>query len=200
MITLPPLRKRPGDIQLLAERFAIDMAAELGREMFPGFSPEARGALQRHSWPGNVRELKNAVERSVYRADPNQRVERILFDPFDSPYRPAEADPPGERQSAAAHPGRTAPGGAPASRNGPPSARRQQPPAVRDQGPPGHPPPVAAALPLNLEQAVRDYEVAALRQALIAAKHNQRKAGELLGLTYHQLRGRLKKHAILKGD
>ena len=200
VITLPPLRKRPGDIQLLAECFAIDMAAELGREMFPGFSPEARGALQRHSWPGNVRELKNAVERSVYRADPNQRVERILFDPFDSPYRPAEADPPGERQSAAAHPGRTAPGGAPASRNGPPSARRQQPPAVRDQGPPGHPPPVAAALPLNLEQAVRDYEVAALRQALIAAKHNQRKAGELLGLTYHQLRGRLKKHAILKGD
>ena len=170
VITLPPLRQRPGDIPLLAERFAMDMAAELGREMFPGFSPEACGVLRRHPWPGNVRELKNAVERSVYRSDPNRRVERILLDPFASPYRPAQADPPAEADPPA--------GGECAAT---------------------HPRP-AAALPLNLEQAMHDYEIAALRQALIAAKHNQRKAGELLGLTYHQLRGRLKKHGILKDD
>ena len=36
-----------------------------------------------------MRELKNAVERSVYRVeDATKPVERILFDPFASPYTP----------------------------------------------------------------------------------------------------------------
>ena len=32
------------------------------------------------------------------------------------------------------------------------------------------------------------------------AKHNQRKAAELLELTYHQLRGYLKKYQLLKSE
>ena len=172
VITLPPLRERPGDILLLAERFAIDMAVELGREMFPGFSASARSVLEGHPWPGNVRELKNAVERCVYRADPEQPVQRILLDPFDSPYRPAAPSP---APADAAHSAQPDP--APA-------------PGLADRSPP--------ILPMNLKQAVRDCEVAAIRQALDAAKHNQRKAGELLGLTYHQFRGYLKKYDILK--
>ena len=49
-----------------------------------------KAALLGYGWPGNVRELKNAVERSVYRTDEADKpIERILFDPFASPYAPA---------------------------------------------------------------------------------------------------------------
>ena len=37
-------------------------------------------------------------------------------------------------------------------------------------------------------------------RAMEQARHNQRKAAELLGLTYHQLRGYLKKYELLKKE
>ncbi|MDA0368416.1 MAG: phage shock protein operon transcriptional activator, partial [Proteobacteria bacterium] len=40
---------------------------------------------------GKVRELKNVVERAVFAADADQPVNEIVFDPFDSPYRPRSA-------------------------------------------------------------------------------------------------------------
>jgi psp operon transcriptional activator len=51
-----------------------------------------------------VRELKNAVERSVYRAEaPDQPIGEILFDPFASPYSPAmPVEPPIPEASAPA--------------------------------------------------------------------------------------------------
>lgn len=88
VITLPPLRERPEDILLLAEFFAVSMCKELSLAYFPGFSMDAQVDLLEYSWPGNIRELKNAVERSVYRQqDSDQPLERILLDPFASPYR-----------------------------------------------------------------------------------------------------------------
>ncbi|MCL2896737.1 phage shock protein operon transcriptional activator [Brenneria tiliae] len=53
-----------------------------------------------------------------------------------------------------------------------------------------------ADFPLDMKQWQRAQEQALLEQALAKARFNQRKAAELLGLTYHQLRGLLKKHAI----
>jgi psp operon transcriptional activator len=165
VITLPPLRAREEDILLLAERFAITMAGELGRDLFAGFSPAARDALLAHGWPGNVRELKNVVERCVYRTPEDQPVEEIVFDPFDSPFRPS------------AEPSRTAAD----QQNGAPSRS-------------------APSLPLDLKEAVQAFEIDLLEQALQQGRHNQRKAAELLGLTYHQLRGYLKKYELLKKD
>lgn len=93
VVTVPPLRERTDDIMPLAYAFAINMASELRRPLFPGFTPKASSSLLKHDWPGNVRELKNAIERSVYRnTDPEQPVAEIAFDPFDSPYTPP-ADP-----------------------------------------------------------------------------------------------------------
>ena len=43
------------------------------------------------------------------------------------------------------------------------------------------------------ERSKAEYETA-IEDALAASRHNQRKAAELLGVTYHQLRGLLKKH------
>lgn len=92
VISLPPLRRRPADIPLLADAFAVAMAKQLGWSVFPGFSPAAAAALAAHDWPGNVRELKNVVERSLARHDDARHpVRRIVLDPFE---RPPAAPPP----------------------------------------------------------------------------------------------------------
>ncbi len=90
VITLPPLRVREGDIQVLADYFGRRMAAEIGWEGWPGFAPHVAEQLENHPWPGNVRELRNVVERAVYRWDDwNAPIAHAVFDPFDSPWKPA---------------------------------------------------------------------------------------------------------------
>ncbi|MEQ6969196.1 phage shock protein operon transcriptional activator [Pectobacterium polaris] len=51
-------------------------------------------------------------------------------------------------------------------------------------------------LPLEMKPWLLEQEKGLIDRALNQAKFNQRKAAELLGLTYHQLRGLLKKHDI----
>ena len=109
VVTLPPLRARREDVPLLAEHFARAMSRALGRGTFTGFTPRALRDLLDHDWPGNVRELKNAVERSLYRApDPALPLDRIILDPFASPWRPGPHHtnaiplPAGEREGAIA--------------------------------------------------------------------------------------------------
>jgi len=89
VVTVPPLRERPGDIMLLARHFGLAMAQEMKLSVFPGFTQRAQRVLEAHGWPGNVRELKNVVERAVYRAgDNDQPIDRIVLDPFESAFRP----------------------------------------------------------------------------------------------------------------
>jgi DNA-binding NtrC family response regulator len=63
-VTIPPLRRRRGDILLLAETFLERHASDLGRKGLR-LSEAARRALMDHSWPGNVRELQNCLERAA---------------------------------------------------------------------------------------------------------------------------------------
>ena len=63
-LTMPPLRNRGEDIQLLATHFARVYSAKCKRRI-EGISPEARALLRTYNWPGNVRELENAIERAV---------------------------------------------------------------------------------------------------------------------------------------
>jgi DNA-binding NtrC family response regulator len=63
-VSIPPLRRREGDVDLLTTRFAQRHAARLGREP-PEPSPEFLAWLRAHEFPGNVRELENVVERAV---------------------------------------------------------------------------------------------------------------------------------------
>jgi psp operon transcriptional activator len=89
VVTLPPLRHRSSDIPVLADHFARRMALELEWESWPGFSSRAQDRLLSYNWPGNVRELRNVVERAVYRWEsPEEPVDTIQFDPFESPWRP----------------------------------------------------------------------------------------------------------------
>lgn len=67
-ITIPPLRRRRGDVLLLAEQFLERFSRELGRGGLR-LSEAGRRALLDHAWPGNVRELQNALERAVILCD-----------------------------------------------------------------------------------------------------------------------------------
>lgn len=165
VITLPPLRERSEDIPLLAAHFAINMAGELGRDYFPGFTGDALDALHRYAWPGNLRELKNVVERAVYRTQPGKEVAEIVIDPFESPYRPASGsvDGTGDEKDA--------------------SGNRAD-----------------YQLPLDLKQTVQSLEVDLIKKAMAAVRYNQRKAAELLGLTYHQFRAYLRKYELQRQD
>ena len=91
VLFLPPLRKRKGDIMLLADFYASKMAFECGRDEKPVFSDEVIVKLESYSWPGNVRELKNVVERAVYQSDSNI-ISEINFNPFKNPYEDKEID------------------------------------------------------------------------------------------------------------
>ncbi len=61
-ISIPPLRDRGDDANLLARKFAADFA-ERWRLPAITFSASARAAIERYRWPGNVRQLKNVVEQ-----------------------------------------------------------------------------------------------------------------------------------------
>ncbi len=171
VVTLPPLRARTEDLLLLAEHFALNMAKELELPLFPGFDKKAIEQLLEHSWPGNIRELKNAVERSVCRwgNDPDP-IDELQIDPFASPYRIKKQ---------------------PSSQ----AALNEKPATEFAASEPGA---SALELPVDFKNEVESFEQDLIKRALKEARFNQRKAAELLGLSYHQLRGNLKKYSLLK--
>ncbi|WP_375055292.1 phage shock protein operon transcriptional activator [Zobellella sp. DQSA1] len=67
----------------------------------------------------------------------------------------------------------------------------------RPEGSTAAPPGQPAALPLDLRVHLAGEERQLIRAALAQARYNQRQAAELLGLSYHQLRGLLRKYASL---
>ncbi len=170
VITLPPLRAREGDIEVLATYFGQRMATVLGWEEWPGFGPRALAAMEGHDWPGNVRELRNVIERAIYRwADPEKPVDALSFDPFASPWQPVV------RKSAA-----KAAGGASAA--------------------PAETAPVSTAMPTgpvsDMRAAVDAYERQILSDTMARCRFNQKVAAEALVLSYDQIRHALKKHGL----
>jgi len=63
-IRLPPLRKRPGDIPVLARHFTQKFASLMTKAQ-PQIADETMRQLTRYAWPGNVRELENCIEYAV---------------------------------------------------------------------------------------------------------------------------------------
>src|SRR5690606_15995942 len=75
-IHIPPLRERPEDIPILAQRFLEEFWAQ-HRERgapIPTISSEAMDVLRRAPWRGNVRELRNVIEHMVVMAVPGEPV------------------------------------------------------------------------------------------------------------------------------
>jgi len=161
VITIPPLRERRDDLMPMAEHFAVKMCGELGLEMFSGFSPAAKEQLLDYPWPGNVRELKNVVERAVYAASGEESpIEDIVFDPFESPWRP------GEKTDFETDTGSDPVG------------------ALKPTG------------PYDFKDHIQQAEIDLLNAALKECRYNQKKTAEFLGMTYHQLRGYLRKYEL----
>jgi transcriptional regulator with PAS, ATPase and Fis domain len=76
-LRVPPLRERPAEVALLAERFVARAAEELGLPLTPALEPAALALLEAYAWPGNVRELRNVVDRAVLLAAGDAAIEPI---------------------------------------------------------------------------------------------------------------------------
>jgi Nif-specific regulatory protein len=63
-LSLPPLRERPEDVELLVQFYTKEHAKRVKRKV-AGVSVSALAILKRYEWPGNVRELANCIERAV---------------------------------------------------------------------------------------------------------------------------------------
>lgn len=163
VITLPPLRERSEDILILAEHFAVGMVKEIGGDFFAGFSDKVEKALRSYSWPGNIRELKNVIERAVYQ-NADGHITRLVFNPFDSPYRLNK------------------------------SAQAQQDTVVDAKT---GVPKLTHVSSFDFKNEVQEFEINLLKQALEKTQFNQKKAAEFLNLSYHQLRGYLRKYDLL---
>jgi DNA-binding NtrC family response regulator len=61
-VSLPPLRERGKDVELLAQSFLDELNERHGTKKH--FPPAVREMLMTYPWPGNVRELKNYVQRA----------------------------------------------------------------------------------------------------------------------------------------
>src|SRR4029453_16484630 len=94
-VEIPPLRRRRGDVPLLAEAFLQRYAREVGRKG-PRLSEASKRALLDHSWPGNVRELQNCLERAAILCDGS------VIEP--APLRPGPAPAPGPNPAGAGRP------------------------------------------------------------------------------------------------
>lgn len=63
-ITLPPLRDRKEDIQILVDDFLNKSSLISGKEK-KKLTSEAMEKLINYNWPGNIRELQNVIERCI---------------------------------------------------------------------------------------------------------------------------------------
>lgn len=76
-VTVPPLRDRKGDIDLLARHF-IDKLQARTRSGVTAIGQAALSRLKEYDWPGNVRELENVIERALVLADGEELEEGDL--------------------------------------------------------------------------------------------------------------------------
>lgn len=168
VIIIPPLRERKEDIPLLANHFAAQMSIELGFISQPDFSDTIMTRLLDYHWPGNIRELKNVVERAVYQNE-SGTIENITLNPFAETSFPVTSPQPTHHH---------------ASDNPDNTASADETNLIEQL-------PLSKPLPALINTIERHY----LDNALEASRFNQKKAAELLKLTYHQIRALYRKHS-----
>ena len=90
--SIPPLRKRIGDIEELS-KFFLKSYSEGNHITTPRITDEAMEILKSYSWPGNIRELKNTIETAVA-LNKNGVLDEFTFIPL---LREIERDAPSHR-------------------------------------------------------------------------------------------------------
>lgn len=185
VIHLPPLRERVDDILLLAEHFAIQMCQELSFEMFSGLSQKAQQTLISYLWPGNIRELKNVIERAVYQhGNAEGPINDIIFNPFITPNKTSDSVTLSSLENSTI------------SRMDKDVDISSFSPTVKSDNINISQQVKDIRFPIDYKQWQANQDIQLLHLALEHAKFNQRNAAQLLGVSYHQLRGMLKKHNI----
>ncbi|HGT4606595.1 TPA: sigma 54-interacting transcriptional regulator [Escherichia coli] len=79
-ITLPTLRERQEDIELLVHYFLHLHTRRLG-SVYPGIAPDVVEILRKHRWPGNLRELSNLMEYLVNVVPSGEVIDSTLLPP-----------------------------------------------------------------------------------------------------------------------
>jgi two-component system response regulator PilR (NtrC family) len=165
-VHLPPLRERREDIPLLAMNFLAKYSDENKRPI-QGIAPEALELLLHYHWPGNVRELENVIERAVALGTSAVLTPESLPDPIRDP-RPETGDRRPET--------------------------REQEPGTGDQR--LQSPVSSLSSPVDLDALVSRVERDLILDALRQAGGVQKRAAQILGLSFESFRYRVKKHGI----
>jgi DNA-binding NtrC family response regulator len=166
-ILIPPLRERPDDIPVLALRFAMRTAAELGKKI-DGIAADALEALQRYHWAGNVRELQHVIERAVI-LSPESLIQQHSLEGTRFGLIPLR-----DSSGKSTRPFGATPGGSPVFT-----------PAMSTGTPVSN-----GAIVLD-GLNVADAEKVLIQRALVAADNNRTKAAMLLGISVRTLRNKL---------
>ena len=88
-ITIPPLREREGDVELLAAFFLRKFSHSLNKKI-ARIEPAAMHLLKGYRWPGNIRELENTIERAVLMAETDVITAEDLSLPFKPEVSPSQ--------------------------------------------------------------------------------------------------------------
>jgi transcriptional regulator with GAF, ATPase, and Fis domain len=92
-LTLPPLRERREDVELLARHFARKYGAKRQPHVTL-ITPEALACLKSYHWPGNVRELESAIYYAVLHHDAGPTEASEFIAPADLPEEIRALAPP----------------------------------------------------------------------------------------------------------
>jgi len=179
-----PLRDRPEDVPILADRYLAQLAARHGMPMCT-LSPDAIAVLQQYPWPGNVRELENVLERAVMFSS-GDRIEPDALGGLmgtDHPLPPSRG-PLGQLAAAASS--------GVVSTTPLPGVFRVEPRIA----PAGVAPAASAAVGTDPWPTLADVERIHLERTLAAALNNKSLAAKLLGIDRSVLRRKLQRYGI----
>jgi two-component system response regulator PilR (NtrC family) len=166
-IAVPPLCEHAEDIPALADHFLRRFSEEAGGEP-PTLSAAALAVLEQYDFPGNVRELENILERAFTLCE-NQRIEvhDLRLMPTDVASPTASPLQPGPAVSG--------------------SAKEHTAVLPTDAE-------IVAAG--SLDAWLENIERAVLERTLMATRWNRTAAAERLGISFRQIRYKLKKLGI----
>ncbi len=182
---LPPLRERPGDIELLAQEFLDAAAHRYGLAPRP-VEGAALARLHAYAWPGNVRELSHALEAALLACDGPRLLVRHLPAAVREP-RPDGGATPVEATRAPVAAGVIAFADAAApGTNGLPGGEAAAAPRVRGFR--------YSFLGSAHEERRR------IAAALEACRGNKTRAAEMLGMARNTLRAKLRAAVAEAGD
>jgi two-component system, NtrC family, response regulator PilR len=176
-LRVPPLRERLEDIAILAKAILQRLAPPGMRAIL---TAPALQALQGYAFPGNVRELENVLERALAFANNGQiEVRDLALKPGSLLTHPVPVAVPLHPLPAAV---------TMQSHTGLESVDGMEPQGASDELP--------ASLPEHLDQIEREV----ILRALARTRFNRTRAAELLGISFRQLRYRMKRLAIHDPD